>query len=440
MMLLVLLFAFSVRGGAGFAFNPVSVSLVKSKQPWQNLKTFCPFPDRRVHSNNSVLQFAASSNEDDNSVDDNDKSSNDEAEALRSKAEELRDQIRKMEEQLESSSLRSNNNEEYIKIPEKDGDDDIMDGKSLKNKRVLVVGANGRLGSMVTRYLLRNHPEVEEVVAAVHYVGQATTRGYGRLSYEVGAEDGVGTIGAAWSPEEERNARFEFSDEMKSYNLQNLRVVEVELLDPIQCRTITEDVDSIIFCATDFDGNRPKAIASLNAAFLFRALASPTKGRVEIEGLINILGGLKESKQNKVRLARYSNEDVSATDGSNDPTSFVLISSAPTALGNFETPFGEFNGLKRQAEAIVKNDFPSISHAILQMSKFEDNFVDESLDITYENVLDQQPSEIEMDSDEVYQKSRRKINRRDAARAAVNALVDETLANNSVEVWTALRG
>jgi hypothetical protein len=87
---------------------------------------------------------------------------------------------------------------------------------------VLVVGANGRLGSMVTRYILRNHPEVKEVVAAVHYVGQATSRGWGRLSYEVGAEDGQGYIGSAWSPEEERNARFEYTEAMKDYNLQNL--------------------------------------------------------------------------------------------------------------------------------------------------------------------------------------------------------------------------
>lgn len=162
------------------------------------------------------------SNEENNESDEN--GNNDEAERLKSKAEELREQIRKMEEQLQSSPKRSNNNDEYIKIPERDNNEEQqpIEGKSLKNKRVLVVGANGRLGSMVTRYLLRNHPEVKEVVAAVHYVGEATTRGYGRLSYEVGAEDGVGTIGAAWSPEEERNASFQFSDEMKSYNLQNL--------------------------------------------------------------------------------------------------------------------------------------------------------------------------------------------------------------------------
>ncbi len=214
--------------------------------------------------------------------------------------------------------------------------------------------------------------------------------------------------------------------------------------------TITEEVDSVIWCATDFDDNRPKAIASLNAAFLFRAIAAPTKGRVEIEGLINILGGLKESKQNKVRLARFDSnisgsDENTGMDGPNDPTSFVLVSSSPTALNNFETPFGEFNGLKRQGEGIVKNDFPSLSHAILQMSKFEDNFVEESLDISYEKMDSAASMVFTADMEEEEQvkvkkeRSKRKINRRDAARAAVDALLDESLAGKSTEVWTALR-
>ena len=70
---------------------------------------------------------------------------------------------------------------------------------------------------------------------------------------------------------------------MGGYNLNKLRVVEVELLNPVQVRTICEGMDAVIFCATDFEGNRPRAIASLNAAFLFRAVADPLKGRVEIE-------------------------------------------------------------------------------------------------------------------------------------------------------------
>lgn len=212
----------------------------------------------------------------------------------------------------------------------------------------------------------------------------------------------------------------------------------------MQCMTITEDVDSVIWCATDFDGNRPKAVASLNAAFLFRAIASPTKGRTEIEGLRNMLGGLKEAKQSKIRQARFIGTDSTeaAKDGVNDPIAFVLVTSSPTALSDFETPFGEFNGLKRQGEGIIQSDFPSLTHTILQMSKFEDNFVEESLELLYDiDPGETACDEAESNSSEInFQKSRRKINRRDAARAAVNALLDETLEGRTVEVWTALRG
>lgn len=387
----------------------------------------------------------------------NDDNENEEAAKLRKKAEQLREQIRNLEETLGPERERkANNNAQYIPAPKPEDLVEIK-GKSLKNKTVLITGANGRLGSMVARYILRNHPEVKEVVAAVHYVGEASSRGYGRLSYEVGAEDGVGTIGAAWS--EDREAYFEYSDEMKDYNLNKLRVVDVELLDPIQCQTIMEGVDSVIWCATDFNGNRPKAVASLDFAFLFRAVAAPTKGRCEIEGLVNILGALKQTKQDRMRVKRMtmsqeltangrpssSSADLSVAsssslDGENDPTSFVLVSAAPGALENFETPFGEFNGLKRQGEGIVRNDFPSLTHTILQMSRFDDNFVEESLELQY--ILDDGKKDTLEDGTDVdvIDRSNRRINRRDAARAAVEALIDERLADTTTEVWTATRG
>ena len=56
---------------------------------------------------------------------------------------------------------------------------------------------------------------------------------------------------------------------MGGYKLNKLRVVEVELLNPIQVRTITEDVEGVIFCATDFEGNRPRALAGFNAALYY---------------------------------------------------------------------------------------------------------------------------------------------------------------------------
>ncbi len=154
---------------------------------------------------------------------------------------------------------------------------------------------------------------------------------------------------------------------------------------------------------------------------------------MEIEGLINILGALKQNKQNRIRVARMEGQEVEESEASlsdTNPTSFVLVSSAPAVLGDFETPFGEFNGLKRQGEGVVRNDFPSLTHTILQMGKYDDNFVEESLELIFDNETDAALEEV----------SKRRINRRDAARAAVNALTDEKLVDQTVQVWTDIRG
>ena len=414
---LSVLFLFSVssmiEGALGFSIFPIpSVTAIQNRYAL-NQQNQSPIPHLHSSRNNDDI---------DDSLND------DEAARLRRKADELRNQIRSMEEQL--GDERKRNYE--VPPPTQTAVQEQRTGKSLRRKRVLVVGANGRLGSMVTRYLLRNNPDTE-VVAAVHYVGEnsSTSRGYGRLSYEVGAEDGVGSIGAAWSAED-RVATFEYTDDMKDYNLRNLRLVEVELLDPLQCQTITEGVDSVVWCATDFNGNTPRAVSGLNVAFLFRALANPTKGRVEIEGLQNILGGLKKNLQD--RKWKAGDQSSSALSGPNDPTNFVLVSPAPGVFGNSETPFGEFNAMKRQAEQMVVQDFPSLSHVILQLGKFEDNFVEEDLELQRADSSISAEQELEEDAYLL------RINRRDAAKAVVEALTDEALENKVVKVWTALRG
>jgi len=347
----------------------------------------------------------------------------DEAEKLKQKAKDLRQQILDMESKLGDRAPRSI---EQPPVPEEEEEKEVE--MTLKNKSVLVIGANGRVGSKVCRYLLRNFPQTN-VVAAVHTVGENSSRGYGRLSYEVGAEDGQGYIGAAWS--EDREAYYEYTDDMKDYNLQNLRVVEVELLDPAQCVTITEDIDSVVWCATDFNGNTPRSISSLDAAFLFRAILNPVKGRVEVEGLRNILGGLKKGKTNSRWESERSGDSVEPRVNKSDPISFVHLSVAEDALPDFETTMGRFKDIKRQGDDMVMSEFPSLTYSVLQMSRYEDNFVDESLAIKMDN------GDIETSQED---KSRRRINRRDAARAVADALVDRSLVGKKVEVWTELRG
>jgi nucleoside-diphosphate-sugar epimerase len=391
-----------------------------------------------------------------------------EAAKLRRKAEELRSQIRDMENKLGNDRLRRplpSSSQQSPPNTDTINDGDVNNKKSLKDKRILIVGANGRLGSMVTRHLLRSHPEVKEVVAAVHYVGQSsTTRGYGRLSYEVGAEDGIGTIGPAW--DEESNASFMFDSQvMSTYNINKLRIVEVELLNPTQVRTIIDNVDSIIFCATDFDGNRPKSIASLDVSLLFRAVADPTKGRVEIEGLRNCLEGLVANRNDRrwqEEERRSNNDEPGATatiiipssttnkkKNGMPPTQFVLISTCPDAYGVFETPYGEFNGLKRQGERLVMEDFPSITCTVLQMGKYDDNFIPEGQELLYEMaiedtaVIDGVITAIKQGvgggGTIVKDGMQKRINRRDAARAAVEALLSEDIQGKKVQVYTAVR-
>jgi len=261
-------------------------------------------------------------------------------------------------------------------------------------------------------------------------------RGYGRLSYEVGAEDGRGQIGSAWS--DERTATFEYDEEvMAGYNLQNLRIVDVELMDPVQCQTITQNIDTVIFAATDFDGNAPRSIRSLDVGLLFRAVMNPgqSKGVVETDGVYNILMGLKESKNNKRRQERLSGDDVS---DEGQPVSFVLVTAAETAFGqDFDTPDGTFNDIKRQGELVLQ-EFPSISSTVLRFSRYDDNFTDEDLELIIQDV-DAPKVPGSPDAAELSEKEKnkvKKINRRDAARAAVDVILDESLKGKTVEVWT----
>lgn len=199
----------------------------------------------------------------------------------------------------------------------------------------------------------------------------------------------------------------------------------------------------MIWCATDFNDNSPRAISGLNVAFLFRAIVDPTKGRVEIEGLQNMLGGLKKNLQNRnwklsggvaAVAAAAEQRQQQGLSGPNDPTNFILVSPAPGIFGNSETPFGEFNAMKRQGEQMLIKDFPSLTHTILQLGKFDENFVNEGLELLREAVTDGQVVNVDK---KAYQL---RINRRDAARAVAEALTDETLENKVVKVWTARRG
>jgi hypothetical protein len=202
-------------------------------------------PSRRRRTMAPATRFRLANDVSDGNGDSN--QNNDDAAQLRKRAAELREQARIMDEQLSNSSKNNRRLQNVSNLPTQPDASTMM---TLKGKRILVAGANGRLGSMVCRYLLRQNP-LTQVVAAVHYVsedGSPTSRGYGRLSYEVGAEDGIGRLGPAWSSADDRTATFEWdASTMRDYNLQNLRLVECELLDPVQCQSVAEGCDALIW-------------------------------------------------------------------------------------------------------------------------------------------------------------------------------------------------
>ena len=219
--------------------------------------------------------------------------------------------------------------------------------------------------------------------------------------------------------------------------------------------------------------------------FLFRAVASPDKGRVEVEGLYNMLGALKTFRQEAIQRKRQlsafggsgsSRSSVSAAleqreidnantvdgndantnndddENSNKAVDILLVSSCPDALGNFETPFGTFIDIKRQGEDMIPNDFPSLKYSVLQFAQYEDNFVKEELElklmeIETQNEAPRIPREQQQEIDESNNNNNnnsnkkqkrivRRINRRDAARAVGEALVDPDFQNKKIQVWT----
>uniref|UniRef100_A0A7S2YT99 Uncharacterized protein n=1 Tax=Entomoneis paludosa TaxID=265537 RepID=A0A7S2YT99_9STRA len=149
-----------------------------------------------------------------------------------------------------------------------------------------------------------------------------------------------------------------------------------------------------------------------------------------------MLGALKQERLERMRRQGRT------TPPANDPINFVLVSTDPEALADFETPFGNFIGLKRQGETMMQQDFPSLKSVALQMGRYDDNFVEEGLPISFDTATNSQNEDAEAESGSSRTPTtvvQRKINRRDAARAAVEALTKPELLDQTVQVYTATK-
>lgn len=173
-----------------------------------------------------------------------------------------------------------------------------------------------------------------------------------------------------------------------------------------------------------------------------------------------MLGALKSFKQETIQrnrqLSAFSGRSGLEEEESSSPISdmekakddetrgvdFLLVSSCPDALSNFETPFGTFLDIKRQGEDMIPDQFPSLKYSVLQFATYEDNFVKEDLEFKLMEVVNEAPRIApegqEPQEEEEPKKPRkvRRINRRDAARAVGEALVDPDYHNKKIQVWT----
>lgn len=239
---------------------------------------------------------------------------------------------------------------------------------------IAVAGANGRVGSMVCKELLRNHPRVK--VRALVRDAYNAFEGYGRLSYEVGAEDGKMDIQAAWKQDEEGRflspATMEFDDAVQaSYGLDRLEIRECELRYAKDVESALGDVDGVIYCATAFNEFRQRLPDRLDAAasriakgglalFELRfgdALFGERRGggedaegsdankertreaqgkTADYEGVENAVRVLKRTCERRASLSALTGGQAGGGTGLQVP--FVLLSSA-AALGYDSSPY-----------------------------------------------------------------------------------------------------
>ena len=143
-----------------------------------------------------------------------------------------------------------------------------------------------------------------------------------------------------------------------------------------------------------------------------------------------MLGALKQARQDRQR------QNPNAMNTKNDPINFVLVSTDPVAFEEFETPFGEFTGLKRQGEQMMFDDFPSLTSVALQMGLYDDNFLDEGREIVVQKGEKTSADSSMVNENGNKRAEQRRINRRDAAKAVVDALTDESLVGKTAQVWT----
>jgi len=182
----------------------------------------------------------------------------------------------------------------------------------LRPCTVVVAGANGRVGSMVCRQLLRTQPQVT-VRALVRSADRVED--YARLSYEVGAEDASYALRPAWSlaPEEDGGGlawatQSQFDESVQGdYGLDRLELFPCELRHEADLKAALSGTDALIYCASDFSSARRRLPQQVDNALAGIAKIGADLLELRLPGFGRGVPGQGEGgrdEQEEARLAR----------------------------------------------------------------------------------------------------------------------------------------
>ena len=256
---------------------------------------------------------------------------------------------------------------------------------SLQGCEVLVSGGNGRLGSQVVRELLRRGASVRATIRSSDNV-----RDWERLSYEVGAEEGIGDIQAPWV---RKSVEMRSTDRMGKYGLGRLTVIECDLLDEEALSKALRGVDTVIWCATGFNGGVPKFSAPevLTADALFavtdglflrerrardaaraESAARRLEGTVDVDGLAMAARLMTQEARRASLVGKGPASLRSQGDTRARLPQFLCVSARDGALPYDKFPPGTVEKFKRTGEQALFKNGPSDA-VVVRFSSFAFN-------------------------------------------------------------------
>ena len=259
----------------------------------------------------------------------------------------------------------------------------VDEAPSYDGATIVVTGANGRLGSAVASELLERGASVRCIIRS------SEPEAYGRLSYEVGAESLVGTIEAPWilrdtsqggplfdspatyaAPEDDALADTSDADyaamtpfgqnqvvaARAARRLRRLEMRVADLRDPGAVAAALAGADSVVYCATSYEGTS-ETVASDGADALLREA-----GRL-FELRLPRLDKVKEARASDAAAGSADVEGVETAAAALEvvlrrspprparPLAFLLVS----ATAGFDAKYPPFAKRKREAEAALRD-------------------------------------------------------------------------------------